>query len=366
MALSVDLSPLGDLAALEIEWRALEADAEPNFFLSWAWMGAVLSLAPERPLILRAHDGNRLLALAWLSPVSARRHLIVRSRQLLLHETGNPALDRITIEHNGFLVRKGSAPDLMQNVFTNLLDRRQELGWDEIVLGGVGTAILDAARRAGLTSALDRQSNTYAVPLARIRASGKTWLDTLSRNTRSKIQQACRFAAQSGPLQIDAAHGLPEAMDFFEQMRGLHQERWKEAPAGGAFSTNETRAFHTRLITAGMANGTIELLRISAGDQPLGYLYNLISGNAVYNYQSGFRRQDDNRHRPGLVAHRFCIERALAAGFDAYDLLAGDMRYKRSIAEAGPALFWARAQAPHPMLAAERIARATKARLLKA
>jgi CelD/BcsL family acetyltransferase involved in cellulose biosynthesis len=366
MALSVDLSPLDDLAALEAEWRALEAEAEPNFFLSWTWMAAVLGLARERPLVLRARDGNRLMALAWLSPVSTRRHLIVRSRQLWLHETGNPALDRITIEHNGFLVRKGSAPDLMQNVFISLLHQRQNLGWDEIVLGGVGAAILDAAQQAGLTPALDRQSNTYAVPLAHIRASGKTWLDTLSRNTRSKVQQACRFAAQSGPLTINAARDLPEAMDFFERMRALHQERWKQAPAGGAFSTNETRAFHTHLITAGMANGTIELLRVSAGDQPLGYLYNLISGNAVYNYQSGFQRQDDNRHRPGLVAHRLCIERALAAGFGAYDLLAGDMRYKRSIAEAGPALFWARAQAAHPILAAERMARAVKAKLLKA
>jgi CelD/BcsL family acetyltransferase involved in cellulose biosynthesis len=272
-------------------------------------------------------------------------------------------LDRLTIEHNGFLTAHDAPENLAAQVFATLLERRDRYQWDEIVLSGVSQALGDAAAAANLTVETDQRSTFYRVPLARIRNGNTGWLETISRNSRAKIQQAGRTAETAGPLAVDAARSQEDADRYFDAMAALHQERWKHTAGGGAFTSPMIRAFHKLLIARGLAAGTVELLRISAGADVLGYLYNFIAGKTVFNYQSGFRRLPDNRDRPGLVAHRLCIERALQNGFDSYDLLAGDMQYKRSIAAPAGEMVWVRAQAPHGALALERAARSAKRRL---
>jgi CelD/BcsL family acetyltransferase involved in cellulose biosynthesis len=44
--------------------------------------------------------------------------------------------------------------------------------------------------------------------------------------------------------------------------------------------------------------------------------------------------------KPGLTCHQLAIERALASGADAYDFLAGDDRYKRSLMTASQVMIW--------------------------
>jgi CelD/BcsL family acetyltransferase involved in cellulose biosynthesis len=71
-------------------------------------------------------------------------------------------------------------------------------------------------------------------------------------------------------------------------------------------------------------------------------LYNFIEAGKVSYYQSGLVYRDDPRLKPGLVAHALTIQRAADAGLREYDLLAGDYRYKRSLATASRDLVWLR------------------------
>ena len=80
-------------------------------------------------------------------------------------------------------------------------------------------------------------------------------------------------------------------------------------------------------------------------------------------YQSGYHPGPDNRHHPGLVMHYLAIERAMRAGFQVYDFLAGEARYKRSLAAPGEALLWCRLQQPRLLFSFERVGRLLRGRL---
>jgi CelD/BcsL family acetyltransferase involved in cellulose biosynthesis len=129
----------------------------------------------------------------------------------------------------------------------------------------------------------------------------------------------------------------------------------------GAFAGDFLQGFHRRLVAEGVANGDVQLLRTRAGDgRIIGYLYNFLHRRRVYAYQSGFERSADNRLKPGLVSHHLAIEMNRAAGQGVYDFLAGDSRYKRSLANGVTELLWLVVQRRSLKFAIENSARAAK------
>jgi CelD/BcsL family acetyltransferase involved in cellulose biosynthesis len=360
----IDIQPLKGVASLAPIWRELEARAAANFFLSWTWIGCWLETIAAQSLLLSVSAEDRIVALGLLVESCARRHVLIHSRQLHLNETGSPDIDRITIEHNGLLIDREIPQAILAAAVFQHLRMAVDVSWDECVLGGVPLAYVDAARTAGLTVEIDRRSPCFTVDLHSLRSESATMLSRVSRNTRAQIQRSIRAASKDGPVAIEVAANVPKALEFFDAMKMLHSARWQSRGTAGAFSTPTQNAFHRRLISRGVPKAEVELLRATAGTRVLGYLYNFIYGGRVYNYQCGFVPEPDNRHRPGLVTHYLACERAKAAGLDVYDLLAGDARYKRSIAKPNEELVWCRIQKPNPLLIAERLARRIKGRLL--
>jgi CelD/BcsL family acetyltransferase involved in cellulose biosynthesis len=84
------------------------------------------------------------------------------------------------------------------------------------------------------------------------------------------------------------------------------------------------------LIRSSFDDLRVDLLRISAGNREIGYLYNFVSDGWVMAYQSGLTSAPDNRWKPGLVSHCAAITFALDRGDWRYDFLAGPARYKAS------------------------------------
>ncbi len=86
--------------------------------------------------------------------------------------------------------------------------------------------------------------------------------------------------------------------------------------------------------------GQVDLLQLRAGSKIIGCLYNFVHDGAAYAYQSGFAYDEDARHKPGLVTHAMAAERYLSAGLGRYLLLAGESRYKTSLATAADTMHW--------------------------
>ena len=355
MTLDVRLTRLEEPARLAVAWQELETRAEASFFQSWLWIGAWLEATAARPLVLTAHQEGKLVGLGLLSERQLRRHGVLPVRQLLLNESGRPEQDCLAIEYNGFLLARDVAPDTVARLLRSL-----DGDWQELVLSGVPESYAAAARTVGLHVEIDRNSPCYVIDLAGLRIAGQTWLKSLSANSRGQIRQATRRAERVGPLTIEQAATVAEALEFFDELVTLHQSRWQGKGKAGAFGTPFERNFHHHLISIGAGSGRVQLVRVTAGEQIVGYLYNFLHRHQVMNYQGGFRYGDDNRDRPGLVAHALCIGMADEAGFGQYNFLAGDSRYKRSLGRCDESLIWCRVQRPRLGFSIERAARRAK------
>lgn len=335
---SIALTPVTDFAALGERWRALEAQADCSFFQGWTWTGC---LAEERfpdPVLLEARQDGETVALALFN---RHRHL---RQTLWLGETGDAVRDAPFIEYNGMLIARWASPTLHAACLRAA--RRHPIGavraWlpRRLVLGGVDDATLDAARAAGPV-AIQRSAQAPSIDLARLRGTENDFLDGLSANTRYQLRRSDRAYAALGALAARRAESVAEARGWLDELATLHQAIWRTRGHPGAFAHPFFSRFHHALIDRGMPRGEIDLLRVTAGTQVVGLLYNFRYRGRALAYQGGVDYAGAGRHqKPGLTCHLQAIRFATAAGLDRYDLLAGEDRYKRSLAGDATRLHW--------------------------
>jgi CelD/BcsL family acetyltransferase involved in cellulose biosynthesis len=340
VTLVVTLRPVIDWKALGERWRELEAHADVSFFQSWSWIGC---LGPERyddPVLLEARRDGRTVALGLFN----RRPGLLYDT-LLLHETGHPEWDALFIEHNGVMMETGAdaalcAACLAASRHERLAGARAGLLGRRVVLAGVDSAHLAAA---SATATISRMLTRVApmLDLAALRRRGQGHLDALSANTRAQLRRSLRRYARLGPLHIERADDAPTAHAFLDALAELHQAAWQHRGRPGAFANPRFARFHHALIDRALPRGEVDLLRVAAGSAVIGYLYNFRYRGRALAYQSGFDYAGaDRQQKPGLTCHHLAIERSLGEGCEVYDFLAGNDRYKRSLADGETALHW--------------------------
>lgn len=331
---------LTDPQSLRADWCDLEERADGSFFLSWNWIGCWLETVTAEVFVLEGRAEGQVVALALLCPMRRKRFGCLREDAVYLNQTGDPAADRIAIEYNGVLLDRTMALDGAQQALRALIDGDGP-PWEQLYLRGLSSEFAQTVNAGDFRASrrLRSQSPTAGVDLAALRHSGQAYLDQRSANTRSQIRRAIRRYEERGALRVDVAKDVPQGHAFFREMTALHQQYWNERGEPGAFSSPFVAAFHHRLIETSLPRGHIELLRLSAGDDVIGYLYNFIYRKTVFYYGSGFGYEQDNRLKPGLVAHTLCIEQHLAGGLDRYEFMAGAARYKSSLGDVGPEIF---------------------------
>mgnify|MGYP001211927511 CR=1 FL=1 len=325
--LRVTAGPVRDLAGLEAAWRALEAEAGPiPPFRTWTWVGCLAAERYPEPWLARAEAGGRALGLALFNR---------RAGWLSLAESGDPVLDAPFVEHNAPLLAAQAGPEVAAAL---LRAAWAASGVRGLRLSGVDPALADAAGGVAFRS---RIRPAPFVDLDRVRGTGDP-LAHLSANARQQIRRSLRRLGEAGEVGIERAGTEAEALAWFEAMVVLHQRDWQARGHPGAFVHPFMQRFHRTLVARSMPAGEVDLLRLSAGGTVLGYLYNLRRDGHVCAYQGGFdRAAADGQRKPGLVAHVLAIGRAAGEGAVRYDFLAGEDRYKRSLATGSRDLAWA-------------------------
>lgn len=310
-------------------WGRLENGAAGSFFLSWAWVETWLRCLPGciRPQLLTAERAGEVVGAAIVVIRRERRRGVLNVRQLHVHSTGDPALDCIWIEHNGFVGEAAA----QRNVWPALLrwfDRQNEA--DELVVPRTG----DATGPLGPRSSANLLYRAMTSPGFRtpLRPGGvDAILTRVSANTRQQLRRSLRCCEALGRLRCELAPTVDAALAWFAALKALHVETWQARGQAHAFRYPFWETFHRALIARGIPDGSVQLLRISAGGTPLGYLYNFQRGGTVYAYQSGF---DYGRAelKPGYISHLLAMAKSAQDGATCYDFLAGDNRLKRSLA----------------------------------
>ncbi len=346
-------------AALEHEWRTLETLARPSFFTSWHWIGTLLAALPrtQLPSLLRGVADSRTVALALLGvAVSRRRNGLVRSRGFYLNETGDGHFDALTIEHNGILTaadREAAVFNAALSWFAGLREEADELHFS----GSLRRPPEEAVEGRGL-GRVETVMPSYSVDLSQLSPSGE--LDpVLSANARQQLRRAFRQFERTGPLQLSEATTTSEALDFLAGLKMLHCASWERRSRAHAFTHAFFEPFHRLLIERSFPEDGVQLLKASAGDRVIGYLYNFRLGTRIYAYQSGFA-DADRRERPGIVTHALAIRHAFRSGAGVYDLMAGRNRLKESLATRCEPMWWQTFQQPRLAFRLEHLGRRLK------
>lgn len=338
----IALSRVTDWARVGERWRALEARSDCSFFQSWTWTGC---LAEERftdPILLKSARDGRVVAMALFN----RRRGVLGRETLWLGENGDPRLDTPYIEWNGVMAEAGTSPDViaacLQAARSAPIDGDRPRFGRRIALSGVDAATIAAAQRIPGGVVMRREAAAPYVDLADLRQTKRNYLEALSSNTRYQLRRSARTYAAGGELVLRRAQSQDEARAFLAALAALHQTTWTGRGRPGAFAEPWFGRFHHALIDRGLERDEVAPLRLTAGERVVGYLYNFEYRGTVLAYQSGFDYAGAGRHEaPGLTCHHQAIIDAASRGIDRYDFLAGEDRYKRSLATSEARLHWA-------------------------
>lgn len=310
----ITLSEVRDFADLGERWRVLEEKSDVSFFQSWTWTGCLPEERFPDPVLAEAREDGETVGLALFN----RRRGFGRDR-LFLGETGDQALDGLAVEYNGPVAVRGR-PWVRDTILRAAAARY------DLVLSGIADPVSGYAIKA--------QPAPFARP-----DSG--WFERRSANTRQQIQRSDRTFAAFGPIVASRAATEAAAHDWLDAMSAMHQGTWTARGKPGSFADPFFGRFHHEVIRRGMPRNEIELWRVTAGSRIIGILYNFRFRGRVAAYQSGFAYDlADSRLKPGLTCHRKAIEACAADGVSIYDFLAGDDRYKRSLADGANTMRW--------------------------
>lgn len=342
----VTATPINDLDELGQIWTDLQRRARHSFFTSWGWIRCWLSCLPDsvRPQVLMAKSGDEVVGLSLLCRRQNRRRKVLVSDSLFLNESGDEALDELTIEHNGLLVDSAHDADVCRACLTFLTEHF--LDWDELYFSGIDTnnplTALIEEPPVSLECRLLKETSFETVNLAALRETGTDYLSKLSSNTRQKIRRSIRLFEEAGPLELDEPASLAEAEQFYAELKRLHQAHWQAKGHPGAFGSDFCDRFHRQLIAELWPLGQIQLLRVRNGTTTLGYLYSFVYEGRVLCYQSGFNYDEDGdaKRKPGMVSHVLAVQHNLKRGADVYDFLGGTCRYKTSLSTDSEKMRW--------------------------
>lgn len=337
----VSVERLEDRGAFLLEWRELfqRSDAQ-SIFLSPAWIECWLEGAPLDAALwaIKGIAAGKTALLGVAGATGERRPALIGPISAHLHELGDPDRDAIYIEYNDFLVA-ADAPEVL---------REQALAALAAAIGAVDELVLRNARaplvRAAEAFAAARGSGvrvlksqpTFTIDLKGIRASGGDFLGARSATLRSQVKRTIRLYEQRGAIAIKPANTPEERAEAWKSLISLHEESWRRRGLKGAFANPALLDFHARLMRS--APDAIHFVRLYSGDEIIACLYNLVRGDRVYNYQGGFKFEENNQLKPGMLAHSIAAQRYIENGYAVYDLLAGDAPYKRRLADEGETL----------------------------
>ncbi len=350
-----------DVARLEElvgPWRALlhrSSNAEPVLAPVWAraWWRQFGASDRRQLCAVTVDDDGRLIGLALLSrrTILHRRMIPVRRLELLM--TGESEEDEICSDYVGVLAEKGREPEVAR-ILARLLSEGALGGWDELLMVRMSAqdplvpALQQALEAAGTATTL---GECGGCPYITLPASWEAYLKALDSSRRYVVTRSLRELEKwvgKGGFELRRAATKDELAQATEILYRLHGERWERRRRSGVFGSNRFTAFHEEVMAEllGGCDGTLDLLTLTAGGQPICSIYNIVYADKVYFYQSGRLLDVPKAVKPGIAAHALAIQRAIQLGYREYDFLNGVSQYKSQLALATRPLVALRAVLP--------------------
>lgn len=312
---------------LRKHWRRIQSTKNVPFFLTWSWIKVWIDTYAPEYLVITAEFNNEVVAIGLLTYSREFRHKFVFSRQLRLHQMGDPDMDQIWMEYNDFLCLEEHQVKAVNACLKAL--QHDMFEWDEIVMSMMSLSRGQEITRSYENAFIDVHRTCYAANLSNIRKSDKTYLESLRANTRYQIRRSTDlYREKFGEAELQVARNKDEAVDFFREAGPLHMERWDDS----GYQNSLFVRFHENLIRESEGH-QIDLIRLRFGSTTIAVMYYHIVDKRVFFYLHGLKYDNDSKLKPGLVAHSLASQYYLEAGMDTYDYMGGYSQYKLQLAE---------------------------------
>lgn len=317
------ICPFNSLPKVYELWKQVARNSQVTFFNDWPWVSCWLNSLPE------SIDIKFIVNLENDVPISCffvgmRKNVENKFKKVrgYINNTGKEEFDDLVVEYNTLLCSSTNSNQHLLKVFDAIpkleeirLTHNHNLTFSRLTDFHIRTT----------------QSPSYWVDLLVVNTAS-SYRKQLSANTRRQLNQSLNYYNKMyGEITIDIAKTLDVALCYLDNLKKLHQKYWKVKDKDGAFSTSYFCNFHENFIRENFANNSIQLIKVCAGKTDIGYLYNFIYQGEVLFYQSGFNYLNDNKCRPGLIAHMKAIEKCAELELKKYNFLVGDTRYKKSL-----------------------------------
>ncbi|WP_158673207.1 GNAT family N-acetyltransferase [Bosea sp. FBZP-16] len=319
----------GDLAALEADWRALEADALVTPYQAYDWVRpfvTTIGRAEEMDFrFVRIEDSQG--ALLALFPLVVARRLGTRFAEFIGGKHAN---------YHMALYRPDFAEALDATAAQQLL---REIGAaiggiDALFLINQPTAWQGIANPPARLAAGQSPSRAYKLALEPGDCDG-TLRRSMSKHARKKMTTKRNRFAEFGPSELVQAHSDAEIERVLDAFLAQKAARFAQLGLADPFATPAIRAF--------LRDGALA----QAGRSPAIELYSLdLSGRSVATYVgavqgkrfSGMATSFDlgseaARTSPGEILLIELIKRKCRAGVTMFDLGVGEARYKTTICD---------------------------------
>ena len=265
IAFHTEFSELCSAANLKPLWRDLERRAETHFFLSWHWIGSWLAELDTAPWLLTVRQNKLTVGLLLINRRDLRWRRVLSRRQAWLNTAGDEAADVVTIEYNDILVDHRHSNAVRRVALGELCKHFDSLVWQ-----GAESDREPFLIRPGWQCRRLAEAGSAFVNLVQIRANKQPYLMYLSANTRQQIRRSMRLYEKRGPLRLERARTIDEALSFFHDAGKLHQHRWTARGKPGAFAFPFYVAMHERVIASAYPEGAVELIRVCVGSSAIG------------------------------------------------------------------------------------------------
>lgn len=290
------IDPASISLTFSAEWDALVQDAsDPNSFAErWFVEASLRHLSKPASLVLMAVrlSGEALDAI------------------FLLHKDGRygrwplPAWQN-WLHHNQFLglplIRKGREADAWDALF-NHLDGAEGgpliYYFSELPCDTRATrALLDLKRRPSIVHGYARALMQWG------RGPDGYWETAVRKKKRKEIGRLEKRLAEIGTVRCDWSHGASDISAWIEEFLALEAAGWKGERGAALARANATQAFFREALTAALAQGRAEILRLCAGEQTIAMLVNFLAPPGAYSFKIAYD-EAFARFSPGVLIEK--------------------------------------------------------------
>ena len=316
-----------DLATLQADWQRLEKIANGSVFTSWYWISTWLKNIDYKAKLLTVTFNQEVVGLALVVERSENKYGNP-IKQLWLNRTGDQVKDQIWNEYNDVLCAKGTEHAIRAAII-NFFE--QQTIAEELIIGASDETIQQTPISSNVLVHTSWATVSYSKALKPEYNELNQFLSELSVNSRQQIKRSIKLYGGLNSIHITPAQTADEAISLLTEAGELHKQRWKQRQSG--FENPHFVSFHHQLIRDHFDNGCIDVLKIKNDQRVIAYLYNFKFKGNVYFYLSGIEYCDNNKLKPGLVAHSLAISYYANLGFKKYDFMGGEGRYKNSLSD---------------------------------